>query len=54
MVISLGRGDYKGGYVVVCAAVIGEDVRNDLIKIMFECILLLRSSETGDTGGRAR
>jgi len=54
MVISLGRGDYKGGYMVVCAVVTGEDVRNDLIKIMFECILLLGSSERGDKGGRAK
>ena len=54
MVISLGRGDYKGGYVVVCAAVIGEDVRNDLIKILFECILLsgpLRGVTRGDASG---
>jgi len=40
MVISLGRGDYKGGYVVACAAVIGEDVRNDLIKIFFKTYYL--------------
>lgn len=40
--------------MVVCDAVIGEDVRNDLIKILFEGILLsgpLRGVTRGDVSG---